>query len=200
MIDSIIFDFGDVFINLDKQATFRELQKLGVQEIPPALFDRLDRYEKGLIATSDFVSYAMAILPGLEEKALIQAWNAILLDLPQARIDFLKALKQNENYRCYLLSNTNELHIQSCFQELGSELMEDFFKTFDKVYLSHEINMSKPDPNIFRKVIMENALVPERTLFVDDTFEHIESAKSVGLKTWHLEVGTEDITQLKSKL
>lgn len=200
MIDSIIFDFGDVFINLDKEATFRELQKLGVQEIPVALYEKLDSYEKGLISTPDFVGYAMDILPGLEEKALIQAWNAILLDLPQTRIDFLKALKKNKHYRCFLLSNTNELHIQSCFQELGSELMEDFFRTFDKVYLSHEINMSKPDPEVFRKVIIENALVPEHTLFVDDTFEHIESAKTVGLKTWHLQVGTDDITQLKSKL
>ena len=198
MIDNIIFDFGDVFINLDKPATFRELEKLGVREIPHALYDCHERYEKGLISTSDFIAQVMTILPGHEVRDLVKAWNAILLDLPQVRIDFLKRLRNSGRYRCFLLSNTNELHIESCVHELGSDLMTEFFGLFDKVYLSHEINMSKPDPNIF--LISENSLIPERTLFVDDTLEHIQAAKSVGLQTWHLQVGKEDITQLKSKL
>ena len=200
MIDSIIFDFGDVFINLDKPATLRELQKLGVREIPPVLFEYHDRYEKGLISTSDFLAQVMEIIPGHEAITLIRAWNAILLDLPGERIDFLKALKEDGEYRCFLLSNTNELHIQSCFHELGSDVMTKFFGLFDEVYLSHEIKMNKPDPNIFLKVISDHALVPERTLFIDDTHAHIQSAKSLGLRTWHLQVGMEDITQLKSKL
>lgn len=200
MIDSIIFDFGDVFINLDKPATLRELQKLGVQDIPAVLFECHDRYEKGLISTSDFIAQVMAILPGHKAEDLVKAWNAILLDLPQERIEFLKSLKKEAGYRCFLLSNTNELHIQYCFDELGSDLMKEFFGLFDKVYLSYEVKMSKPDPNIFQKVIAENALLPNCALFVDDTLVHIESAKSVGLQTWHLQVGVEDITQLKSKL
>ncbi|NND15043.1 MAG: HAD family phosphatase [Eudoraea sp.] len=200
MIDSIIFDFGDVFINLDKPATMRELQKLGVREIPAVLYEHHLRYEQGLISTSAFVATAMDILPGLEANALISAWNAILLDLPTERIDFLKTLRGNENYRCFLLSNTNELHIQYCFQNLGSDLMTEFFGLFDKVYLSHEINMRKPEPEIFQKVISENQLNPKNTLFIDDSLEHIEGAKSVGLQTWHLQVGTQDITELKSRL
>ncbi|MBT8236931.1 MAG: HAD family phosphatase [Bacteroidia bacterium] len=200
MIDSIIFDFGDVFINLDKPATFRELEKLGVREIPPVLIEYHDRYEKGLISTPDFLAQVMEILPGYEAKDLVKAWNAILQDLPEERIEFLKAIRKDGKYRCFLLSNTNELHIQSCFQELGSDVMTEFFGLFDKVYLSHEIKMNKPDPDIFLKVISEQGLQPERTLFIDDTLAHIESAKLVGLQTWHLQVGTEDITHLKSKL
>jgi glucose-1-phosphatase len=55
MIDTIIFDFGDIFINLDKQATISELQKLGMKEWNSE-FDRLNlMFEVGEISHDDFL-------------------------------------------------------------------------------------------------------------------------------------------------
>ena len=57
MIKNIIFDFGDVFINLDKEATYKELAKLGVTEISEDMMQQYYQYEMGLISTDDFIDF-----------------------------------------------------------------------------------------------------------------------------------------------
>ncbi|MEL6917638.1 MAG: HAD-IA family hydrolase, partial [Bacteroidota bacterium] len=67
-------------------------------------------------------------------------------------------------------------------------------------YLSHEIHLRKPDEDIYRFVLEKNHLKASETLFIDDSPENTLSAKQLGIKTWHLLVGTEDVIHLKSKL
>ena len=57
MIKNIIFDYGDIFINLDKPATKLELQKLGVDDFTPEMTAQNHAYEKGLITTAQFVDF-----------------------------------------------------------------------------------------------------------------------------------------------
>jgi glucose-1-phosphatase len=57
MIKNIIFDFGDIFINLDKEATLRELFKLGVEELPENFFEVACQYERGEISTQEFIGF-----------------------------------------------------------------------------------------------------------------------------------------------
>ena len=64
---------------------------------------------------------------------------------------------------------------------------KEFYNLFDKVYYSHEIKLRKPNADIFRLVIKENNLSIKKTLFIDDSIQHIESAKRIGLKTYHLD-------------
>ena len=58
---------------------------------------------------------------------------------------------------------------------------------FEKVYLSHEIELRKPNVEIFEFVIENNQLDPKRTLFIDDTAGHLEGAKQLGIHTYHLQ-------------
>jgi len=62
-------------------------------------------------------------------------------------------------------------------------------KFFDAVYYSHEVKMRKPNAEIFEFVCTENVLDPKKTLFIDDSIQHIEGAKKMGLQTVHLEKG-----------
>ncbi|NNK10789.1 MAG: HAD family phosphatase [Flavobacteriaceae bacterium] len=200
MIRNILFDFGDVFINLDKSATLRELSEAGYDEIAAELYPLMIRYEKGLLPTSEFVKSAQHYFPKLEAKDLISAWNAIILDFPENRLTFLKELAANGNYRLFLLSNTNALHITKVNKEMGQDKFGAFRACFEGFYLSHELKMRKPDAEAFMTILENHSLKSHETLFVDDTLEHIVSADNLGLKTWHLKVEKEEVTDIAKYL
>ena len=145
-------------------------------------------YEKGNISTDSFVQAIAKASKIVEEQAIKNAWNAMLLDIPEKRFKLLNEAKKN--YRTFCLSNTNELHIDFIYKQLERvNNIPNLHQFFETVYLSHEMGMRKPDKEIFSKVISENKLDPSKTLFIDDTAGHLEGAKKTGLKTLHLSNG-----------
>ncbi|MFY7669936.1 HAD family hydrolase [Tenacibaculum sp. MEBiC06402] len=195
MIKNIIFDFGDVFINLDKEATYRELYKLGVKEISEKMMQVYYDYEMGLISTEDFVGYFHNEF-SIDKEDLIKAWNAILLDFPLERLRFLKELAASNKYRLFLLSNTNDLHISWIQNDWGKDLYNEFKNCFEQFYLSHEIHMRKPNADIYEFVLKENSLNPKETIFIDDTTDNTNAAKQLGIHVWNNEPGKDDVVEL----
>ena len=200
LIQNIIFDFGDIFINLDKSATLRELSTFGFHEPTPRMQELAMEYEKGLVNSDFFEQELSFLIPSASRVQIKSAWNAILKDIPESRLNFLNELKHRQQYRLFLLSNTNEWHIQYVEEDMGPESFADFRQQFEHFYLSYEMGMRKPDAEIYQRVLDEQALVAEQTLFIDDTFENVQSAKALGLQTWHLQVGVEDISELPKHL
>jgi len=200
MIENIIFDFGDVFINLDKQATAREMQVYGFKNLSPDLEALFIDYEKGLITTEHFLNQTNNLFPKADRLDLIHAWNSIILDFPEKRLKFIEKLAKEKDYRLFLLSNTNELHIEFVKHRMGEEKYGRFKNCFEKFYLSHEINLRKPEPAIFEYVLNSNNLRPEKTFFVDDSEEHTSAATELGITCWNLKVGEEDILDLNTKI
>lgn len=198
MIKNIIFDFGDIFINLDKQATYREMEKLGVTQIPEGMMTNYYNYEKGLISTDDFIAFYQKKFPFIKRQELVDAWNAILLDFPNHRLEFLRELSASKQYRLFLLSNTNELHITWVQQHWGMELYKEFKNCFEQFYLSHEINFRKPDAEIYKFVLNENNLNASETLFVDDLKENTAAAQELGIQVWNL-ISEEDVVDIYIK-
>ena len=194
MIDTIIFDFGDIFINLDKEATPLALKKLGLKEWNSNL-DALNLdFEKGKISETEFILGFQNYIPNASIHQIREAWNAILLDFPLYRLEFLQMLSQK--YRLFLLSNTDSIHIERFQHKAGISFYRDFYQCFEKVYFSFELGMRKPDPAIFEFLIKEHNLLPKNTLFVDDNLQNIESAEKLGLQVWHLQKGEEDVKDL----
>jgi HAD superfamily hydrolase (TIGR01509 family) len=200
MIKNLIFDFGGVLIDLDMEAVPRGLQNLGIASAGPDLVRLSQEYETGRIPTDYFLQEVRRNLPGSREEEIRRIWNATVTRFPKERLDFLEALKASRKYRMFLLSNTNPLHVEQARQNMGDRDFNRFRKCFRKFYLSHEIGMRKPSPEIFKFVLEENDLVPGETLFIDDTLEHTESASGLGIRTWHLQVGRENIFELHQKL
>jgi putative hydrolase of the HAD superfamily len=200
MIENIIFDFGDVFINLDKLATAREMQLYGFKNLTPELEALFTAYEKGLITTEHFLNQTNHLFPKASRLDLIHAWNSIILDFPEQRLKFIEKLANEEDYRLFLLSNTNELHIEFVKQRMGKERYARFKNCFEKFYLSHEINLRKPEPAIFEYVLNSNNLKADKTFFVDDSKEHTSAAAKLGIRCWHLKVGKEDILDLNTQI
>ena len=197
MIDTIIFDFGDIFINLDKQGTISGLQKLGLKEWNTDL-DRLNLlFETGDISYDDFVTGFQKQLPNASIEEILEAWNAVLADFPSYRLDFLKELAKK--YRLFLLSNTDSIHIATFEKKSGVSFYTDFYNCFEKVYFSFEMGLRKPDPKIYQVLLDKHNLVPENTLFIDDKTENTNSAATLGIKVWNLQVGKEDVVDLFNK-
>ena len=200
MIKNIILDFGDVLINLDKPATAKAMVQHGFTEVTPNLESLFQNYEKGLIASSDFLDEVSEHFPNASRDYLTKAWNSILLDFPEERLQFIEQLAAENQYKMILLSNTNDLHIEQVKEQMGMQRFNRFKNAFDVFYLSYEMGMRKPDAEIFDFVLQENQLTAEETFFVDDVKENTDAAATLGINVWNLQVGREDVTQLKSKL
>ena len=197
MIETIIFDFGDVFINLDKQATPLGLKKLGLEKWSTQIDSLNFNFEKGLISKIDFLDGLNNLVPNANQKEVLDAWNGVLLDFPMYRLEFLE--KISKKYQLFLLSNTDSIHINYFKDRNGDDFYNRFYNCFEKVYFSYDLGMRKPDIEIYNFVINENNLIPEKTLFVDDNFDNIEGAKKTRLQVWHLLKGKEDVIELFEK-
>ncbi|WP_426064365.1 HAD family hydrolase [Flavobacterium sp. DSP2-3-1] len=197
MINTIIFDFGDIFINLDKQATITSFEKLGLKEWNNDL-DQLNlQFETGKVSRENFLFGIQEHIPNASIKEILAAWNATLLDFPLYRLEFLQMLSQK--YRMFLLSNTDAIHIETFEQASGVSFYRDFYQCFEKVYFSFELGLRKPNPEIFNHLISNHELAPKRTLFIDDKKENTDAAFALGFEVWNLEVGKEDIIHLLDK-
>jgi len=196
MIKNLLFDFGDVFINLDKKAPELALNKLGIREISEEMNDWHNNYEKGIISTDEIIKNYLNAFPKLSALSFKNAWNSIILDFPQHRLDWIVRLHKEKKYRLFLLSNTNELHIEQVIKNMGAIRYSKFQSCFERFYLSHQINMRKPDLDIYDFVMQNDKLQPKETLFIDDTLLNTAAAASMGIYTWHLEPSQDDITQV----
>ncbi|MBK9726903.1 MAG: HAD family phosphatase [Saprospiraceae bacterium] len=193
MIKNIIFDFGNVLLNLDENATMDALTSI----LDSSKCLDLDKmvffpFEKGLISEEAFFhrlqSRSKIILQG---DIYYAAWNAMLLDFPEKRIQMLKALRNQ--YKIFLLSNTNITHLRKVKRNFEKEIgLLEFDKLlFDKAYFSHEIGMRKPDLEIYQYIVEDMKLIPSECLYIDDKIENTVAAGNFGMHVHHLQPAQE---------
>jgi len=197
-IKAIIFDLGAVILNISYQNTIDAFSKLGIKnastfyskKVQANLFNQI---ETGDITAEKFLIELQKKTNNSSINQVSEAWNAMLLDLPEDRLTAIQSLKKK--YVIYLLSNTNTIHIDALKRKIGRVKWMEFFNLFDKMYLSHEVGLRKPNAAIFEYVLREQNLKPEEVFFIDDSSEHIEAANKLGIKNHHLKNG-EEITTL----
>jgi glucose-1-phosphatase len=200
-IDNIIFDFGGVLFNIDYTLPIAAFRKLGMknfdevysQSQQDGLFDVL---EIGSISKEEFISGLKVHFDReVSDQELLDAWNVILLDIPKARIEKVKSLR--EKYRTFLLSNTNALHVKAFEDIIDQSMGIDLFRdAFEEIHYSNEMGMRKPHVEIYQALLEKHNLDPQRTLFMDDTIRHVEGARKAGLHAHHFIVGEDEIEDL----
>jgi FMN phosphatase YigB (HAD superfamily) len=194
MITTIIFDFGDIFINLEKEAQVEAFKKLGLPSPNEDLITQNDLFEKGKISAQDFLESFQKYLPSASLKEIKEAWNTIIGDFPLYRLEFLQLLSYK--YKLFLLTNTDEIHIHRFEHKAGISFFSDFYQCFEKVYYSYEMGMRKPDSAIYSFILNKHDLNPRKTLFVDDKKVNTDAAEKLGMQVWNLQVGVEDVIDL----
>lgn len=194
MINAIIFDFGDIFINLEKEKSIEEFKKLGLNGPNEELIAKNDLFEKGQISELQFIESFQKFIPNASLEEITKAWNSLIGDFPLYRLEFLQML--STRYRLFLLTNTDSIHIDRFEHKVGMSFYSDFYRCFEKVYYSYEMGMRKPQPEIFTTILNKHDLSPKRTLFVDDKKENTDAAAALGIHVWNLQVGKEDVINL----
>lgn len=202
-IQNIIFDFGGVLFAIDYNAPAREFSKLGWtgftnEYAQAAQSDVYDRLEIGDISVKDFWNYLYLKMPNVEQQAVRDAWNSILLHPIAERIAAIPKIK-DAGYRTFLLSNTNATHVPEFEQMMKDSGDYSNFKVgFEYIHYSQELGMRKPHPETFLHLCEKHQLNPEETLFIDDSIQHIEGAKKAGLQTLHLTPEKDLLVELKA--
>jgi glucose-1-phosphatase len=187
-IKNIIFDLGGVILNIDYNRTAKAFKQLGCdnfdelysQQKQSGLFDE---FETGKISPQAFINELLRVLPkGISAKKAIDAWNAMLIDLPKVRLE--KLLEHKQNYRTFLLSNTNAIHEEAFTRLINLQHnISSFNDYFEHVYFSHQIGLRKPHKAVFDFVLEQNKLNPKETLFIDDSPQHLVGAEQLGIQT-----------------
>ncbi|WP_282036203.1 HAD family hydrolase [Saccharicrinis aurantiacus] len=188
-IKNLIFDLGNVVVDINLDITTKRFKHMGWQ----GKENFLDKYqqasffgdfEKGKINSDEFINEIKGLTTkNNSSEEITDAWNALILDYKQERIECI--LKLKEKYNIYLLSNTNPLHISAC--ENLVPIAGSLNNLFDKLYYSHEMKMHKPNAEIYTSLIEDSNILAEETLFLDDSELNITSAKKLGIDGWHID-------------
>lgn len=189
-IKNIIFDYGNVIFNINFARVQDAWKKLGINNADDFYGHRhqdpvFNLLERGEISPEGFRDRIREVTdkPNLTDEQIDDAWNAIFVGIPQGNHELL--LKLKDKYRTFLLSNINAIHYDYVHQYLKDEFgMDNNDGLFEKTYYSHLTGKRKPEPEIFEQVLNENDLNPAETLFIDDSPQHLETAKKLGIQTF----------------
>ena len=198
MLKNYIFDLGGVLLDIRMKNAYERFVALG---LPPAelepggsVYKLMEDYQLGYVTTAEFCQqiaskctanvFARCAAAPTTPHDIEEAWNSICLGVADRKLQALRKLRKTEGVASVsLLSNTNELHWEYCCQNwfnANGNKLEDFF---DKIFLSQELHLQKPDPEIFKTAIRELRASPAETIFLDDSPVNTAAAAACGLQT-----------------
>ena len=190
-IKNIIVDLGGVILDIDETIVYKELEKMGISTSELAqskeFIDIMSKFDTGIYTAPTFRKKTKALLgqEKMTDQRFDAIWNAMLLDIPRERIEAIEKVKKH--YKIFLMSNSNVIHYDLYVRDLQLRFgYHEFDELFNKSYFSFAEHLEKPDPRFFELILDHEGLLPEETLFIDDTAANIEVAKSLGIKTYHI--------------
>jgi putative hydrolase of the HAD superfamily len=172
---NLIFDIGNVLINFKPVSFLKELfpEQATADKINETIFRSPEwpKMDLGLITHKEAAEIFCLREPSFKQEILytMQKLGDMLTPMSDT-VDLLPKLKER-NHKLYLLSNIHK--------ELRDYLMAkyQFFTLFEGGVFSCDININKPAPEIYRKLLEEYRLPAKDCLFFDDMEENIEAAK-----------------------
>lgn len=211
MIEDIIFDLGGVLLDLNMQGIGDACKRLGIN--PELFFVKADEkntstvcqgisasraitaYQVGEMTSDQFLSLVQShCAEGITRDDIIEAWNACIGLIPRDRLDMIKELRR-KGYHTHLLSNTNDLHWEEIKRRYFSTEGYTCADLFDNIFVSHEVHLAKPAPEIYHYAVQRIGKPAGQCLFIDDTLLNVEAAQSEGLQGVWLDIRKTDALQ-----
>ncbi|MBM6657213.1 MULTISPECIES: HAD family hydrolase [Bacteroides] len=193
MIKNLIFDWGNVLIDVSVERFAKSCKAFGIQFADDEVGSAHKagfflEYEKGNLSDCEFRNEIRARASViLSDEEVDSVWNGMLGRIPVEKLQLLYMLK--DTYNLYLLSNTNSIHwntfSKKSFDYRGLNA-DDFFKG---IYLSYKLHTAKPDSVIFHKAVEDAGIDVRETLFIDDSFANCMTARSLGMSVLHYKPG-----------
>jgi len=223
MLKNYIFDLGGVLLDIRMKNAYERFVALG---LPPAelepggsVYKLMEDYQLGYMTSAEFCQqiaskcisnpnarcaanvFARSATAPTTPHDIEEAWNSICLSVADRKLQALRKLRKTEGVASVsLLSNTNELHWECCCQNwfnANGNKLEDFF---DKIFLSQELHLQKPDPEIFKTAIRELGASPAETIFLDDSPVNTAAAAACGLQTLTVTADVDWVEKLFSQV
>lgn len=200
-IRNIIFDYGNVIFEINFKKAQEALLQLGINNVEEFFAHTnhhhlFNDFETAAISPAEFRAGIREASQNKEitDEQIDAAWNSLLIGVPPNIHEVL--LKVKEKYRTFLLSNNNEIHYNWIVDYLKREFdMPDNSSLFERAYYSQQMFLRKPNVEIFEQVLKENNLIPEETLFIDDSPQHLVGAKKAGMHTLLMDKHPKDLEQ-----
>ncbi|HZR02195.1 MAG TPA: HAD family phosphatase [Burkholderiales bacterium] len=192
-ISALLFDLGGVLFNISFDRAFeawQSISRLSADEMRRAFsFDEAyQRHERGEIARREYFDHLRQALHLTGSDAEIEdGWNAIFLDEIPSTIRLVQDTRAK--LPCYAFSNSNATHRAFWMAKYPSVIA-----AFDRVFVSSDIGLRKPEAEAFAHVAASIGARPESILFFDDTHENVLGAMAAGLHAVHVR-GPEDVEQ-----
>ena len=204
MIKDIVFDFGGVLTLIDTDRALQRFRDLGIEKPEEYINAYLQSgpffsLENGDITAGEFCD-ALSAITGrtITYEQAKEGWMGFIVNVQTEFLEYLQQLRPR--YRLSVLSNTNPF-IQSWaltkdFTPHGKSLAD----YFDNLFFSYRMHCSKPNENIYRKMLENGKMIANETLFVDDSIKNIDAAAKIGIKTLLVTNGEDWRAELEKRL
>lgn len=187
-IKTIIFDLGGVILDLDWNSVIEAFGKLGFREAA----DLLNPYrqkgiflnlEKGIVSPEELYGYIREKTGrDLSGEDINKALNKFISGLSPYKLEMLENLRKR--FELFVLSNTNAIMFPDLDKTWFGQQGKGIADYFDRLFLSYEMKMLKPDDEIFEKVISETGIIPGETLYIDDSQANVDAGRKFGFNVY----------------
>jgi putative hydrolase of the HAD superfamily len=180
-VRNVIFDLGGVVLDWNPDHIVARVQPVPElrASLKAALFGHADwrLFDRGALTEPELIERLQSRIGATrpEVEVILDAVRHSLVEKPET-LQLIRAL-QARGTPLYCLSNMPG----SIYTHLRQR--HDFWDVFNGIVISGEVQMMKPEPEVFRHLLATFNLRPEESVFIDDLLANIESARQVGLHT-----------------
>lgn len=182
MINTIIFDLGNVLINWDPKLLYNQIfdseEKTNhfLENICTLTWNEEQDAGRSLAAGTGAL-----IKEYPEHKKEIEAyydrWVEMLNGPIEGTVGIFRKLKESGKYKFYALTNWSAELFPVALREF------DFLTWFDGIVVSGDEGIRKPHPDFYRIVFDRYQVKPEDALFIDDNLRNVEAARKMGIRS-----------------
>ncbi len=195
-IETVIFDLGGVLVDWNPAYLYRKIFKDDPAKMnwflqtvcSPSWNMEQDAgrtFEKGAeLLIREYPEYENEIL------VFYERWEEMLKSEITDTVLILNSLKELNQVKLYALTNWSAETFPIAKKRF------EFLKQFEGIVVSGEENTRKPFAKIYNITLERYGLSPETCLFIDDSLDNINAAKSLNINALHFT----DAIQLKSDL
>ncbi|WP_324002920.1 HAD family hydrolase [Aeromonas hydrophila] len=175
---AIIFDLGRVVVSWDPVGIVRSVRgEHEAEQLAERLFNHPDWLEvdRGTLSLHTMARQAehRTGLNAAENLAILQAVPASLVPDP-AMLNLIESL-HGAGHTLYALSNMGHASIDWLEQH------QPFWRFFSGKVVSASVRMMKPEPDIYRYLLVSFDLQAEQCLFIDDSPANVTAAQALGI-------------------
>lgn len=181
MIKAVIFDLGNVIVNVNYELMFRRFASKSSKskEFIESYYNNSQTRKSFEMGKVNDLELYKKMTKDLDIKINFSQFKKAYTNIFSLKHDVAELIKKlKSNYRLILLSNTGKLHFEYIKKNYK------ILNVFDEYVLSYKVGCSKPNPLIFLEAIKKAKTMPFNCLYFDDIREFVLVARLMGIKAY----------------